>query len=418
MTIQLYADRALSGAYMSNRKEIMRLQNDVEEGRVSIIVTEALDRLSRDQEDIARFYKITNYHNVRIFTCMEGLISKIHIGMNGTISAIQLDQMAERARRGQAGNIRAGKAAGALAYGYRIRYLNDTGHFERGLREIDPDQAEVVKRIYADFLSGQTALEISRSLNEEGIPSPRGLLWTATTLSGHYGRGNGILQNPIYRGEMIWNRNNFDRHPVTGIRHVRTNDPSEWVVHFNPKLRIVSDADWKKVQEIISERRRITGNLRSRQQYPDIGIVIICGRCGNTMNKHSPEKLICGAWKRTRTCSQNKKIDTRILCDALYAHLRANFDTVWRDWQRLAEEENTRRQYHRKTGTRNAFLNQEMLMLDDISHDVLFRAVEAAQGESIHFVQMIFKTAVIDTTDSGAITVHETTPDWNALGKL
>ena len=53
--IEIYADRALSGAFLSNRKELLRLQNDIENGIVISVVTEALDRLSRDQEDIARF---------------------------------------------------------------------------------------------------------------------------------------------------------------------------------------------------------------------------------------------------------------------------------------------------------------------------------------------------------------------------
>ena len=338
--------------------------------------------------------------------------------MNGTMSALALDQLAERVRRGQAGNIRAGKAAGGLPFGYRIRYLNDNGQFEPGLREIDPDQAQVVKRIYADFLAGQKPLEIARRLNEDGISSPRGILWTAITISGHYGRDNGILQNPIYKGEMIWNRNNFDRHPVTGIRHVRQNNPSEWVVHSSPDLQIIPDDDWEKVQQIIEQQRQKSGRShRKRQHYPDIGIKVICARCKNSMNKHSPKELICGAWKRTRTCSQNKKIDTKKLCDALYTHLRNEFDTVWAQWCRHAERENIRRQEQRTNRSKSSMLH-ELLTLDEVSRDVFFQALETAQRDPVSFVQRILKAATIDTDSHATIFVHATEPDWDALAKI
>ena len=94
--------------------------------------------------------------------------------MNVTMSALQLDQQAERSRRGQAGNIRAGKAAGSLPYGYKIRYLNDNGVFEVGLRDINPDEATVVERIYAEFIAGKSYLDIAKDLNIDRIPSPRG----------------------------------------------------------------------------------------------------------------------------------------------------------------------------------------------------------------------------------------------------
>ena len=417
-TIRMYVDRALSGAYMSKRIEMLRLGNEIEEGQVTIVVTEGLDRLSRDQEDIARFYKIADYHGVPIHTCLEGLISKINIGMNGTMSALQLDQLAERARRGQAGNVRAGKVAGGLPYGYNVRYLNDNGTYETGLREINPDEAKIVERIYTEFIAGKLYTEITKGLNIDRIPSPRGGLWTCSTISGHYGRGNGILQNPIYKGIMIWNRHNFKRHPQTGVRHVRANDESDWVVNSNQELRIISDASWERVQKIIKERRSKktpSSTTATRQKYPDIGIRIICGRCGTRMNHHSSIHLICGQWKRNRTCSQSKAINTQKLVEALYDHLNESFDTVWQMWQSLAADENIRRQ---QKPQRRTFLQQQMLTLNEASRDVLFDFVKVARHDHVGFTQRILKTAAVEKDDNGVILVYETEPDWDELAKL
>ena len=417
-TIRMYADRALSGAYISKRAEMLRLGNEIEEGQVTIVVTEGLDRLSRDQEDIARFYKIADYHEVPIYTCLEGHITKINIGMNGTMSALQLDQLAERARRGQAGNIRVGKAAGSLPYGYNVRYLNDNGILEGGLREINPDEAKIVQRIYAEFIAGRSYAEITEDLNIDLIPSPRGGLWTGSTISGHYGRGNGILQNSIYKGDMIWNRHNFKRHPKTGVRHIRANDESDWIIHHNKELRIISDASWERAQKILEERRAkhtSSSTTATRQKYPDIGIKVVCGRCGTLMNRHTSQHMICGRWKRSRNCTHSKKINTQKLCEALYDHLNKSFDTVWQMWQSLAADENIRRQQKPKSKT---FLQQQMLTLDEVSRDVLFDSVKAAHDDHVGFTQRIFKTATVEKDDNGVILVYETEPDWDELVKL
>ena len=418
LPIEVYADRALSDASMSQRTEMLRLGNEIEGGQVTIVVTEGLGRISRDQEDIAQFYKIAKYHGVPIHTCLEGLISRNNIGMNDTVRTLQLDQQAERSRRGQAGNIRAGKAAGSLPYGYKIRYLNDNGVFEAGLRDINPDEAKIVERIYTEFIAGKSYLDIAKDLNIDRIPSPRGGFWAGTTISGQHGYGNGILQNPIYKGDMIWNRHNFDQHPVTGVRHVRANDEKDWVVHHNPELRIISDARWEHVQNIIEERRpkhTRSSTTAIRQKYPDIGIKVICGRCGTQMNKHSSQYLICGQWKRSRSCTHSKKINTQKLVDALYDYLHKSFDTIWPIWQSLAADENIRREEKRQKKT---FLQQEILTLDEISRDVLFNSVKAARHDHIGFTHRILNTVTIEKDDSGIFLISETEPDWDELVNL
>ncbi|HSA66187.1 MAG TPA: recombinase family protein, partial [Methyloceanibacter sp.] len=43
-------------------------------------------------------------------------------------------------------------------------------------------------------------------MNSERVPPPRGRYWYASTINGNRQRVNGILQNPIYAGELLWNR--------------------------------------------------------------------------------------------------------------------------------------------------------------------------------------------------------------------
>ena len=126
--IESYHDAKVSGFLIKDRPEIQRLIEDVESDDVLIVISEAIDRLSRSQEEIARIYKICQYHDVPIHTLYEGAVNEMHIGFKGTMNAIQLDEIAKRTRRGQAGNISRGKAAGGLAYGYKAPYLNAGGN--------------------------------------------------------------------------------------------------------------------------------------------------------------------------------------------------------------------------------------------------------------------------------------------------
>jgi site-specific DNA recombinase len=114
---QRYTDHALSGASLM-RPGIQMLLQDAAAGRFEIILAEALDRLSRDQEDIAGIYKRLRFAGVRIVTLSEGDVSDLHIGLKGTMNALFLKDLADKTRRGLRGRIEAGKSGGGLTYGY------------------------------------------------------------------------------------------------------------------------------------------------------------------------------------------------------------------------------------------------------------------------------------------------------------
>ena len=83
------------------------------ETEFDIVVAEALDRLSRDQEDIAALFKRLQFANVKLFTLGEGDIGVLHIGLKGTLlNALFLKDLADKTRRGLRGRIEEGKSGG------------------------------------------------------------------------------------------------------------------------------------------------------------------------------------------------------------------------------------------------------------------------------------------------------------------
>jgi DNA invertase Pin-like site-specific DNA recombinase len=122
-----YTDRGISGASLM-RPGIQKLMRDAAAGHHDILLAEALDRLSRDQENIAGLYKRLGFAGVRIVTLAEGPIDELHIGLKGTMNALFLKDLAQKTRRGQRGRVEAGKIPGGNSYGYRVvRALGDDG---------------------------------------------------------------------------------------------------------------------------------------------------------------------------------------------------------------------------------------------------------------------------------------------------
>ena len=86
---------------------------DATRGKFDLVYAEALDRISRDQEDVAGFFKRMKHADVCIITLGEGEISELHVGLKGTMNALFLADLAHKTRRGLRGASRqAAPAAG------------------------------------------------------------------------------------------------------------------------------------------------------------------------------------------------------------------------------------------------------------------------------------------------------------------
>jgi len=237
--VAVYKDAAISGA-STLRPGYQSMLQDARDGRFDVMVAESLDRLSRDQEDVAALYKRLSFAGIAIVTLDDGEITDMHVGLKGTMNAMQLKVIADKTRRGLRGRIEAGFSAGGISYGYDVvRKIGPDGMPVRGLRRINPDEAAVVVRIFEAYAAGRSGRRIAHDLNAEGIRAPGGRSWGASTISGNVARGTGILNNEAYLGMTVWNKHRWLKDPDTGRRVPRLNPVSQWVVKESPELRIV-----------------------------------------------------------------------------------------------------------------------------------------------------------------------------------
>ena len=328
--VDSYTDRAISGASLL-RAGIQELISDAMRGKFAVVLAEAMDRLSRDQEDIAGLFKRMAFSGVRIVTLSEGDVTHLHVGLKGTMNALFLKDLADKTRRGLRGRVEEGKSGGGLCFGYDVvKRLAADGEPIRGDRTINEAEAAVVRRIFADYLAGKSSRAIAFELNKDGVPGPQGAEWGPSTIHGNPKRGVGILNNELYVGRLVWNRLRYLKDPDTGKRVSRLNPEAEWVVQEVPDLRIVHQDVWDKVkarQQTLAYETSEPGqnalNERRRPKYLFAGLVK-CGCCGGGYTMISKDLLGCATSRNKGTCDNRQNIRRDALEASVLSGLRTH----------------------------------------------------------------------------------------------
>ncbi len=313
---EVYADHAISGA-STLRPGYQKMLEDARNGTYDILVAEALDRLSRDQENIAGLYKQLTFAGVKLITISEGEINELHVGLKGTMNALFLKDLALKTKRGLEGRVRKGKSGGGNAYGYDVvKKVDDNGEPVRGDRSINAPEAIVVQRIFEAFSQGHSPRAIARTLNDDGVPGPRGRSWRDTTIRGHHTRRTGILRNDLYVGSLVWNKQRYVKDPSTGKRLARPNPKEQWIIEEVPHLRIIDDDLWTAVQDRLNgirhsasvskaRKTRFWEHRRARHLFTGL---MVCAECGASMIAAGKDYMACDHARNQGTCKNKRGI--------------------------------------------------------------------------------------------------------------
>ncbi|WP_230771090.1 recombinase family protein [Sphingomonas sp. Leaf4] len=308
--VGVYSDRAISGAAGTSadqRPGLNDLMRHVERGGIQQVLVDTSSRLARDLGDADRLRKLINYCGARLYSLADGEIDPF----KGTIKALmdehQRKEIAHNVRRGHTGNIQQGRAASGIAYGYRrVIMIDAKGEPIRGVREIDPDKAVIVLRIYKDYAAGISPLAIASNLNAEGVPPPRRGIWRRSTLLGHRATGFGILVNPVYIGRLVYGRTKVTIDPRTRERRMKPGDGNVQEGDA-PHLRIISDELWQAVQDQIASRSTPNPEWQRRPKHMLSGMAT-CGVCGaGWVVKHK------GWWGCSRVTGGNACTNRRMI---------------------------------------------------------------------------------------------------------
>lgn len=300
----VFTDRARSGASIHGRPGVSEMLAAAKAGQFDILIVEELDRLSRSQSDLASIYDRLTFVGIDILTLHEGgRTDQIRVGVRGIVSALFLTDLAHKVRRGAAGNIRQGKHAGGLAYGY------DVTPGKPGQWTINHAQAAIIRRIFEAYIAGERTPAIARALNAEQIKPPRGKHWQPGALTGSNNRHNGILGNEIYCGRLVWNRVRMIKDPETGKRVSRPNPETAWQRTDVPHLAIVTPEIFDHAAAIRATRRHVAPAHRRKPKALLSGL-LHCGTCNGGMSIKGRDRggtrIVCTAHHNAKACGNNR----------------------------------------------------------------------------------------------------------------
>jgi site-specific DNA recombinase len=323
-----FCDRAKSGASLFDRDGLLELMTRAKERGFDAVVVESLDRISRDQEDLAGIFKRLSFFGVDILTVNEGKTTSIHVGIRGLVGSLFLADLGNKVRRGHAGRVREGKFPGAVTYGY------STVPGKPGERAINEAEAKIVRRIFAEYADGRSPRGIAEDLNRDGIPTPGGGKWNMHSfVTGRLRRG--MISNPIYSGRLVWNSSRTALNPDTG-RKVKVTAPADDKMEMDvPHLRIIDEKTWTAAQELRQGRSFAKfgrkGWVARRPVVPRnerlLAGLLRCGVCGGQMriaqkSRDGSSRVACASAHGHSACQHRKSYDLAVLESAVLDQMR------------------------------------------------------------------------------------------------
>ncbi|MES9879421.1 MAG: recombinase family protein [Sedimenticola sp.] len=298
-------------------------------------IVDDLSRLSR-AEDMPLLISRIKFFGARVLS-FDGFDSdredsKIQTWIRGLVGNIYLDDLAKKTHRGLKGRALSGHSAGGLSYGYRSIPAYEGKKIIGYKRQIEEQEAKIVRRIFEQYTQGLSPKAIADELNQQGILSPKGSTWACTAIYGHQKKGTGILNNVIYIGQEIWNRSKWIKDPVTGKRKRLERPEEEWVINQSPGLRIVPQELWeaaKKRQQYTAEKMHERKHNKNYGTAGRAGKYILsgllkCGCCG--ANYIMVNKAYYGCATRINrgksVCSNTQLINREVAEEIFLEHIR------------------------------------------------------------------------------------------------
>ena len=292
--VDLYADEGISGLDTQRRDEFNRMMADCRAGKIDRILVKSMSRFARNTRDTLRAMR----ELLRLGVTIQFEKENIDTGRLSTeqVAAIYAG-FAQMESTGHSGNMRTSVrmrmeqgifTPSSMPYGYRLNGLEP---------EIVPEEAEVVRWIFAAALRGQGQVDIAKEMNERGIE--RGYnrsRWYHHTIS--Y-----ILTNPAYTGNTVWNKSfRSDTIPFNMVLN-HGQKPKYSVENSHPP--IIGQEDFQRVQDLLAARKeQFMGDAKQARSIYSKHIV--CGKCGTVChrkfnsgkpywicNRHNEGKELC-----------------------------------------------------------------------------------------------------------------------------
>ena len=287
----VYADEALTGT-KDNRENFQRLLGECRKGNVDMVITKSISRFARNTVTLlstVRELKVLGVdvyfeeQNIHTASADGELMLTILASYAQEESLSVSENMKWRIRK----NFENGKPWSGLILGYR---------FQNGQFVVVPEEAEVVRRIYREYLEGLGATAIMKGLNDDGILTRTGKPW-------RMGGVLKVLKNYNYTGNLLLQKTYSENH-LTKRKMINNGERPQYHA-VGTHEAIVELTTWEAVQEEIHRRAEYYApSKQAPNSYPFTGL-IRCSVCGK---KYRRKTTVSGViWICTTYNTHGKK---------------------------------------------------------------------------------------------------------------
>ena len=271
--VDIYADEAVTGTRADKREEFQRMLTDCRRGKIDLILVKSVSRFARNIHDCLATVRELKALGVEVEFEEDGLkTADMHdemiIGAFSSIAQEESTSISNNMRWSYARRMQNGTFTCCSApYGYD---LTD------GTLLPNTKEAPVVRRIFANYLSGKSMEQIADELNADGIPCKNGeVKWLYTAVA--Y-----ILKSERYIGDALLQKSyTTDTMPFKTVRNKGERDRYYITGSHEP---IISRSEFEQAQQLMQSRRSQNPNSGRGKQYV-FSLKIRCGKCGTNFTR-------------------------------------------------------------------------------------------------------------------------------------
>lgn len=272
----IFADDGISGTNTKKREEFNRMIDECMEGNIDLVITKSISRFARNTLDCLKYIRQLKDKNISVFFEKENINT---MDTKGEVLLTIMASLAQQESQSLSQNVKLG-----LQYRYQQgkvqvnhnRFMGYTKD-EEGNLIIVPEEADIIKRIYREYLEGKSLAGIGRDLEKDGILTAAGKpRWRPETIKK-------ILLNEKYIGDALLQKT-FTVDFLTKKRVKNEGHVPQYYVE-NSHEAIIPKELFLQAQEELHRRNNIyTGADKNKRLYSSkyaLSTITFCGDCGD-----------------------------------------------------------------------------------------------------------------------------------------